>query len=70
MAVEAAFADVDVAAPSSSGVYGLTDAIVGTFEPIRNVGMISKSDADDDGEARQHRELRRSSTPATRCHVP
>ena len=31
--------------PSSSGVYGVTDAIVGTLERIRNVGMISKSDA-------------------------
>ena len=30
---------------SSSGVYGLTDAIVGTFERMRNVGMISNSDA-------------------------
>ena len=30
---------------SSSGVYGFTDAIVGTFERMRNVGMISNSDA-------------------------
>jgi hypothetical protein len=30
---------------SSSGVYGLTVAIVGTFDLIRNVGMISNSEA-------------------------
>src|ERR1035437_10304528 len=30
---------------SSSGVYGFTDAMVGMFDLIRNVGMISNSDA-------------------------
>src|SRR5690349_9030260 len=30
---------------SSSGVYGFTVAIVGTFDRIKNVGMISNSDA-------------------------
>src|SRR5688500_16917215 len=30
---------------SSSGVYGLTDAIVGTLDRMRKVGMISNNDA-------------------------
>jgi hypothetical protein len=30
---------------SSSGVYGFTEAMLGTFERIKNVGKISSNDA-------------------------
>ena len=41
---------------SSSGVYGFTDAIVGTLERMRNVGRISNSDATITATRRQHGE--------------